>query len=156
MKLVHSSLTVRYVLLALVGLVPLVRPATAVTKTPFTVILIFTGIVSPGTEWVTPNTLHVKDEVDVGIVTGDLTGTITAVVNRDLNLKNDSGCGQRGGFTLTTATVTWVGTYTDCGQTGKGGSNIVVGHGSDGSQMFGNLFGQPDGTILVQGVITTP
>lgn len=156
MKHAYSSLTVRYVLLALVGLVPIMRPAAAVTRTPFTIIMTFTGIVSPGTEWLTPNTLHVRDEVDVGIVTGDLTGTVSVVVNRDINLVNDSGCGQRGTFTITTATVTWVGNYTDCGQTGKGGSNIVIGHGSDGSKMFGNLFGQPDGTILVQGTITTP
>jgi hypothetical protein len=97
--------------------------------------------------------------MDVAIVTGDLTGTISLVVNTDLNVTNPvggfAGNSYRGTFTLTTATVAWVGTFTDCGLPGRGANNME-GHGTDGSTLLGKIYGQADGTILVKGIIIRP
>ena len=148
----------QHLLLTVVGLalVSLARPATAVTKTPVTYIVSSITNVSPGTVWVSGSTLHVRGEMDMGIVTGDLTGTISLVVNRDFNERPvGAGSAERGTFTLTTATVTWVGTFTDCGIAGHGANNLE-GHGTDGSTILGKIYGQADGTILVQGIIIAP
>lgn len=144
------------VALLLVALCAAPRTAVALVTTPVTYVLTFTAQESPGTVWFTPpDTLHVRNEVDTGFATGDLTGAVTAVVNRDVGLDSGIGCGQRGTFTLTTDSVVWTGTYTDCGQPGRG-INLVVGHATDGSKLRGRLFGQPDGTILIVGTVTTP
>lgn len=130
--------------------------AVALVRTPVTFVLSFTAQESPGTVWFTPpDTLHVRNEVDTGFATGDLTGAVTAVVNRDLGLDTGIGCGQRGTFTLTTDSVVWTGSYTDCGQPGHG-INLIVGHATDGSKLFGRLIGQSDGTILVVGTVAAP
>jgi hypothetical protein len=148
----------QHLLLTVVGLalVPFARPAIAVTKTPviFTISSITT--VSPGTEWVSRNTFHLRDELDTGAVTGDLTGTITIVLNSDLNVANPAigftGIQIRATFAITTATVTWVGRVTDSGPLGRG-INLVEADGTDGSKLLGRVFGQADGTFLVQGAI---
>src|SRR5262245_40565534 len=97
-----------YLLLTAIGLalMPVARPAMAVTKTPLTFLTSVT-LVDPGTQWVTGNTLHVRGEVLSGIASGDLTGTSTTVVNTDLNLNNPAvgvtGIQILAKFTLTTA-----------------------------------------------------
>src|SRR5215475_1704071 len=101
-----------YLLLTAIALtlMPLARPAMAVTKTPLTFLTTAT-VVDPGTQWVTRNTLHVRGEVFSGIVSGDLTGTSMTVVSTELNVNNPAvgftGIQIRAKFTLTTATVTW-------------------------------------------------
>ncbi len=150
-----------HILLTVVGLalVPLARPALAITKTPITFTISSITTVSPGTAWVSGNAFHLRDEGDTGIVTGDLTGTITIVLNTDLNLTNPAvgftGIQIRATFTITTATVTWVGGVTDAGPLGRG-INLVEAHGTDGSKILGRVFGQADGTFLVQGTIIAP
>ena len=149
----RSSCTVALLLAALCA-----APSTAVAlvRTPVTSVLTFTAQESPGTVWFTPpDTLHVRNEVDTGFATGDLTGAVTAVVNRDLGLDSGIGCGQRGTFTMTTDSVVWTGTFTDCGQSDHG-INLVVAHATDGSKLLGRLIGQSDGTILIVGTVTTP
>lgn len=150
----------QYLLLAVVGLalVPLARPAMAVTKTPVTFTISSLTTVSPGTEWVSGHTFHLRGEVDTGIVTGDLTGTITVVLNTDLNVNpavGFTGIQIRAAFSITTATVTWVGRVADSGPLGRG-INLVEAHGTDGSMIFGRLYGQADGTFLVEGTIIAP
>ena len=96
--------------------------------------------------------------MDTGIVTGDLTGTISIEVNRDFNVRpvgGLAGSAERGTFTLTTAMITWVGTFTDNGIAGYGANNLE-GHGTDGSTILGKIFGQADGTILIQATIISP
>jgi hypothetical protein len=150
----------QHLLLTVVGLalVSLGRPAMAVTKTPVTFLASSFINVSPGTVWVSANTFHIRGEMDTGIVTGDLTGTISLVVNRDFNVRpvgGLAGSAERGTFTLTTATVTWVGTFTDSGIAGHGANNLE-GHGTDGSTILGKIYGQADGSILIQGTIIAP
>jgi hypothetical protein len=149
-----------YSLLTLLGLalMAVAGPANAVTKTPIAFTIIITDL-SPGTEWFTPNTLHVRGQMIAGIVTGDLDGTIEAEVNTHLNVTNPAvgfaGIQIRSAFAITTATVTWVGTVTDAGPLGRG-TNLLVAHGTDGSKILGKIFGQPDGTFLVEGTIMEP
>ena len=151
----------QHLLLAVVGLalVPLARPAMAVTKTPITFTIGPITTVSPGTEWVSRNTYHVRNEVDTGLVTGDLTGTIAIVFNTDLNVTNPAlgltGIVIRATFTISTATVTWVGRVTDSGPPGRG-INLIEAFGTDGSKILGKVYGQADGTFLVEGIAITP
>ena len=151
----------QHLVLAVVGLSLslLARPAMAVTKTPITFIVTDVTIVSPGTERVGRNTVHVRNQVAEGIVAGDITGTIAIVLNTDLNVTNPSvgfaGIMFQATFAITTETVTWVGRVTDAGPPGMG-TNTFVAHGTDGSKILGGLFGQPDGTFLIEGTITAP
>ena len=59
-------------------------------------------------------------------------------------------------FTITTDRHGHVGGNVRGLWAARSGTNVIVGHGSDGSKTSGKLFGQADGTILVEGIITTP
>lgn len=148
-------------LLTIIGLAlaPLARPAVAITRTPVTFTIGSLTTVSPGTEWVSRNTLHVRNEVDTGIATGDLTGTATIVLSTDLNVTNSTvglaGILIQATFTLSTATATWVGRVTDSGPPGRG-TNLVEAHATDGSQLLGRIYGQADGTLLVEANLVAP
>jgi hypothetical protein len=150
----HLCLTVFGLVLA-----PLAQPAIAITSTPITYVVSSLTVVSPGTQWATPNGVHVRGEVFTGIVTGDLKGTTDIVLNTDLNVTNPAvgfaGIQLQATFTITTATITWMGRVTDSGPPGDG-INLVVARGSDGSRLQGRIIGEPDGTFLVEGTITSP
>ena len=112
-----------------------VPAAARATVTEFTA-LEATCSVIPGTEWVSGNVLHIRNEVDTTRVasTAPLTnGTNTVVVNVDLNLKNGSG-DIHGTFSLQPDGVNgaWVGDFS--------------GHVTD-SVFFGHAVGQGTGEL---------
>ena len=61
-------------------------------------------------EWFSGETYHFRGVVELTTVTGDLEGSITAVLNGDINLRTGTGS-VSGPFTLVTSDVTWTGTF---------------------------------------------
>ena len=65
----------------------------------------------PEREWVSGQVLHFRGVVEVTAVTGDLKGSITAVLNGNINLRTGTGA-VSGPFTFVTSNVTWDGSFT--------------------------------------------
>jgi hypothetical protein len=123
------------------------------TRTPFTVTEASVPI-QDGNGWLSGHIFHVRGEVDEGPVTGDLTGTITIVVN--LNVDTHSGQGELfGTFTLATADVTWSGHYTGS-TTSDTSRGRFLGQGTNGSKLDGSFTQNGDGTFTLTGTILSP
>lgn len=146
------NLRTKHSLLAAVAglaLATLAVPALAVTKTPVTFTDVFDTVI-PGTSWISGHIVHVRGEVDSGVVVGDLTGTISIVFNfdRDLNGPNFTGWGTA---VITTANVTWQGTFRQHDSTGS-----FEAQGTDGSKLLGTFIVPFDGTVPTQAIILQP
>jgi hypothetical protein len=78
---------------------------------------------------------HVRDNPRTGVVTGDITGTIAIVENR--NVDTNTGTGDFfGTFTLTTAEGSWSGHFSGTVGSAGGGAGVLtlelIGQGSGG------------------------
>ena len=100
-------------------------------------------IVDPGKMWVTDNILHIRDQIYVSPVSGDLEGTITVIFNANIDQTTGNGP-LHGSFTFeTTCNVctpaglsgTFTGHFSGKSTAGKLSANIV----SQGSGGFAGM-----------------
>jgi hypothetical protein len=110
-----------------------------------------TSATPPQQEWVSGGTYHFRGLVEVTSITGDLEGTITAVINGEVNL--DTGAGAAWGtFTFVTSTVTWSGSF----RGDQKGSGTFIGLGNDGSTIHGSFVQTAPDILEDEAVILSP
>ena len=82
----------------------------APTTTPFSVSGTL-AITDPGTQWVSEDGIgHIRDQTQSGLVSGDVTGSITVTGKSNVEVATETGSGS-GRFTLTTSDGTWEGSF---------------------------------------------
>jgi hypothetical protein len=142
----------RFMLLAMVtgvALTTLARPAMAATKTPFTAVAVYDTFGDPERQWYSDGVLHIRGQLISGTITGDLEGTISIVIN--LNINEDGSNEQWGTFVITTLEVTYEGTF----QSGNGETGTFRGEGNDGTSLTqGRFFNDEESHI--EGIILDP
>jgi hypothetical protein len=106
---------------------------------------------SPSREWVSGEVLHFRGAVEVTAITGDLEGSITAVLNGNINMRTGAGV-VFGRFTFVTSTVTWIGPF----RGGADGSGTFIAQGSDGSKIHGSFVPSGPDTLEDEAVILSP
>jgi hypothetical protein len=129
--------------------------AVAATKTSVTFTDTVVSVGAPERVWVSDDqVLHVRGQPQTTVVAGDLTGTFQLVANVNLDL--NTGTGELfGKFTLTTSSVTWVGSFT-AQITSAGVSGTFVGQGDDGTKIRGSFTSISANSFLNQAVILDP
>ena len=105
----------------------------------------------PVREWVSGEVLHFRGVVEVTAVTGDLEGTITAVLNGNVNLRTGAGA-VSGPFTFVTSNVTWSGSF----RGDPSGSGTFIAQGNDGSKIHGSFVPTGPDTLEDEAVILSP
>jgi hypothetical protein len=110
-----------------------------------------TSVTPPQQEWVSGTTYHFRGLVEVTAVAGDLDGTITAVINGDVNMNTGAGAAW-GPFTFVTSTVTWSGSFRGDPE----GSGTFIGLGNDGSTIHGSFVQTAPDILEDEAVILSP
>jgi len=105
----------------------------------------------PEREWVSGQVLHFRGVVEVTAVTGDLKGSITAVLNGNINLRTGTGA-VSGPFTFVTSNVTWDGSFTG----DPSGAGTFIAQGSDGSKIHGSFVPTGPDTLADEAVVLVP
>ncbi len=146
---------IKLVLTAVVVAVVVAGPALATsTKTPFSASTTVTEV-DPGNTWMSGHIFHIRGEIDEGPVSGDLVGSITLVINANIDL--NSGMGRTfGNFTLATSDVTWEGSFSGAitGETSSEGR--FIGQGTDGTKLKGAFTQVSADTFDLEGTILSP
>jgi hypothetical protein len=136
------------------GLATQAVSARAATKTTVTFTDTVVSVGTPDRTWVKDDVLHIRGQPQTTAVTGDLTGMFSLDAN--LNLDLPTGIGDLfGKFTLTTATVTWAGSFT-ADITAAGVSGKFVGQGTDGTKILGTFTSIGPTSFLNEAVILDP
>ena len=120
-------------------------------KTPVTFTETIVSEGPPVREWFSGETYHFRGVVELTTVTGDLEGSITAVLNGDINLRTGTGS-VSGPFTLVTSDVTWTGTF----RGDPSGSGTFIAQGTDGSKIHGSFVPTGQNTLEDEAVILSP
>jgi hypothetical protein len=143
------------IILASLSLAVVAGPATArATATPFAATETTTSQGAPDALWVSGRILHIRGEVDTGTLAGDLVGTITTVIDGNVNLDTGDGT-THGTFVITTATETWSGTFR--GTISPDGVNgRFDGQGLNGTKIFGSFTTIAPGVFIDSGVVLDP
>jgi hypothetical protein len=109
------------------------------------------SVTPPSRQWVSGAVLHFRGAVEVTAVTGDLEGSITAVLNGNINMHTGTGA-VFGSFTFVTSTVNWSGSF----RGGASGSGTFIAQGSDGSKIHGSFVPSGPDTLEDEAVILSP
>jgi hypothetical protein len=102
----------------------------------------------PTREWLAGQTYHFRGVEELTDVAGDLEGSITAVLNGNINLRTGAGS-VSGPFTLSTSTVTWSGSF----HGDPSGAGSFVAKGNDGSTIHGSFVPTGENTLQDEAVI---
>jgi hypothetical protein len=105
----------------------------------------------PQREWFSGEVLHFRGVVERTAVAGDLAGSITAVLNGNVNLHTGAGA-VFGPFTLVTSHVTWSGSF----RGDPSGSGTFIAQGTDGSKIHGSFVPTGPDTLEAEAVILSP
>src|SRR5919197_1254685 len=105
----------------------------------------------PQREWVSGGVDHFRGVVEVTAIAGDLDGTITAVLNGNINLNTGRGT-VFGPFTFVTSTVTWSGHF----RGDASGAGTFIAQGSDGSKTHVSFVATGPDTLADEAVILRP
>jgi hypothetical protein len=105
----------------------------------------------PVREWLSGNVYHFRGVVEVTKVTGDLVGSITAVINGNINLLTGTGA-VSGPFTFVTSNVTWIGSF----RGDPSGSGTFIAQGDDGSKIHGSFVPTGPNTLEDEAMILSP
>ena len=116
-------------------------------------------ITDPGKQWVSDDGIgHIRDQVQTGPVSGDLSGSIMVTGRSDLTVATQTGTGS-GKFTITATGGTWEGSFEG---TFDGGvfSGKLVAHGTGdfaGSLLRGTISQtEPNRSYTLTGTILNP
>ena len=109
------------------------------------------SVTPPQREWIGGGVDHFRGLVEVTAITGDLDGTITAVINGNVNLNTNTGA-VFGKFTFVTSTVTWSGSF----RGDASGAGTFIGQGGDGSKIHGSFVPTGPDTLEDAAVILSP
>jgi hypothetical protein len=137
------------VLFALLAPSPHALARSSKTHVTFTETIVSDG--PPVREWLSGNVYHFRGVVEVTKVTGDLEGSITAVLNGNINLLTGTGA-VSGPFTFVTSDVTWDGSFTG----DPSGSGTFIAQGGDGSKIHGSFVPTGPNTLADEAVILSP
>jgi len=136
------------------GLATQISSAGAATKTTVTFSDTVVSVGTPDRTWVKDDVLHIRGQPQTTAVTGDITGTFSLDANLNLDLTTGTG-DLFGKFTLTTAAVTWAGSFA-ADITVAGVSGTFVGQGTDGTKIVGTFTAIGPTTFLNEAVILDP